>query len=143
MMACIAMIAVVNTPSSQQSWERMCNDLARAFSGALSWASAKGKSIAQSIGDSFTRARSKPRYRTPREVHHIVAQKAPNASLARDILEYVGIGLNSPQNLYPLKRDFIGGYILIHIMVGQTLLLLVPIIKAETEANKGEMYKRH
>ena len=45
--ACVAMIAVVNTPSFQRSWERMCNGIAGAFSGALSWAAAQAKSIAQ------------------------------------------------------------------------------------------------
>ena len=101
--ACVAMVVVVNTPSFQRSWERMCNGIAGAFSGALAWAAAQAKSIAQSIGDSFSRARSKPHYRTPREVHHIVAQAAPNASRARQVLNSVGISVNSPQNLISIK----------------------------------------
>lgn len=37
-------------------------------------------------------------YRTTGEWHHIVAQQAHNASLARNILDKVGIGYNSSYN---------------------------------------------
>ena len=44
-----------------------------------------------------------PNYRTPYEVHHIVAQHAPNAIHARKILEKAGIDCNSQLNLVALK----------------------------------------
>ena len=101
--ACALALWYVNTPSFQRDWERMCRNIAGAFTGAISWASAQAKALAQSIGDSFARARSKPKYRTPREDHHIVAQMAYNASLARSVLRTVGIGINSRENRVLIK----------------------------------------
>ena len=101
-------IVVVSTPQFQRSWSQMCIAVAGgissglgafsgAMSGAISWASSRAKSIAKSIGDSFARTKTMPKYRSPREIHHIVAQQAPNVSLN------VGLGYNSPYNLVSLK----------------------------------------
>lgn len=106
--------AVITSPGFQRSWNSMCtsigygvsnglNALEGGISRAASWMSSKAKSIAKSIGKSFAKTKSIPRYRTPREIHHIVAQRAPNASLARNILKKVGIGYNSVYNLVSLK----------------------------------------
>ena len=63
----------------------------------------KTKAIAQSISNSYAAAKTVSSYKSPREVHHIVAKKAPNAQAARDILDDVGIEYNSPDNLVSLK----------------------------------------
>ena len=101
--ACATMIAIVNTPSFQKSWNDMCDGIARGFSKAFSWASAKAKSIAQSIGDSFAKVKTKPKYRSKTEVHHVVAKAASNAARARQVLNAVGIDVNSSENLIRIK----------------------------------------
>ncbi len=110
----IVVSAIVTSPEFIRSWNSMCtsigygissglNALGGAIKSAASKLSSKAKSIAKSIGNSFARAKSIPKYRSPREVHHIVAQKASNASYARNILKKVGIGYNSSYNLVSIK----------------------------------------
>ena len=66
--------------------------------------SSKAGSIDRSIGNSFAKVKSIPKYRTPREVHHIVAKKASNAKYAREVLAKVGINYNtSAYNLVSIK----------------------------------------
>lgn len=107
-------VAIVTDPGFQRSWNQMCTAVAGGISsglgalrglarGTISWASSQAKSIAKSIGDSFARTKTKSNYRTPGEWHHIVAKQAPNASLARYILDKVGIGYNSSYNLIYIK----------------------------------------
>ena len=43
------------------------------------------KGLTESIAKSFAKCKTKPRYRTPTEVHHIIAQKADAAKEARNI----------------------------------------------------------
>lgn len=46
---------------------------------------------------------TKPNYKSPKEVYHLAAKKAPNAAQARDILHKAGIGVDSSWNLVPIK----------------------------------------
>ena len=59
--------------------------------------------IETALDKSFASIGTERRYRNQRELHHIVAQRAPNAALARTILRKVGIGYNSSVNLVSLK----------------------------------------
>jgi len=59
--------------------------------------------IAKSVSDSFERIKEQPNYRSTQELHHLVAQKASNARYAREILQAVGIGVNSPVNTVLIK----------------------------------------
>ena len=59
--------------------------------------------IAKRLSDSFDSIESQPNYRTPRELHHLVAKGASNARYARQVLQDVGIGLNSGYNLLSIK----------------------------------------
>ncbi|WP_306569886.1 RHS repeat-associated core domain-containing protein [Faecalispora jeddahensis] len=110
----LSTVAIVSTPEFQRSWNQMSTTVAGKISaglgslggmmiGTINWASSKAKSIAKSIGDSFARKSTIPSYRTPREIHHIVAKKAPNAGVARTVLNNVGIGYNSSYNLVSIK----------------------------------------
>lgn len=112
--ATAALMAYTTSPTFRRGWDNMVfsavagidrglRSLGGTMVGAASWASSQARSIAKSISDSFARTRTMPKYRSPREVHHIVAQQAPNAGLARNILNNVGIGYNSPYNLVSLK----------------------------------------
>lgn len=60
------------------------------------------ENIAERISASYTSSQIRT-YRTSGEWHHIVAKAAPNASYARKVLEAVGIGINSPENLIYIK----------------------------------------
>ena len=110
----ISTVAFISTPQFQRSWNQMYNSIssgiARGLSSlggtmrdAISWVSSQAKTIAKSINDSFARTRTIPNYRREREWHHLVAQAAPNASLARNILNSVGIKINDGENLAYIK----------------------------------------
>lgn len=107
-------LRVLFSPSRQQSWKNLCTALAEGVSTVLTSIgdltvsfveelSAQAKTIAQSIADSFARTKVKPKYRKDTEVHHIVAKKAKNASKAREIINRVGIGYESPLNKITIK----------------------------------------
>ena len=109
-----ALLAYTTSPSFRSGWNNMVSSAAagissglRALGGAIAgsakWASSKAKSIGKSIANSYAKAKSITKYRSPREVHHIVAQRAPNAQLARNILNEVGLSYNSSYNLVSLK----------------------------------------
>ena len=109
-----ALIAYTTNPDFRKGFDNMIFSTISAIESGLmaiggamintaKWVSTKAKSIANSIADSFAQAKTIPNYRSDKEWHHIVAKKAPNAQRARDILDAVGIGYNSPYNLVLLK----------------------------------------
>ncbi|WP_240903755.1 DNRLRE domain-containing protein [Chengkuizengella sediminis] len=59
--------------------------------------------VGKLIDQSFARVKTKPRYRSKYEVHHIVAQKHWKAAPSRSILTKVGLSVNSSQNLVSIK----------------------------------------
>jgi len=85
--------------------------LSRTLSGTTSWESGQAKpaitsstsSISISISNSFAKVGTQPNYRSQGEWHHLVAQAAPNAQLARNILSSVGIGIHDPINMIYIK----------------------------------------
>lgn len=107
----ICLTAVLTSPSFLSAWNRMCNTISGGISRgmrnlgvAFSWANSQAQSIARSIGLSFARVKTKPRYRSPREVHHIVAKAAKNANGARTALKNVGIKYQTDyRNLVSIK----------------------------------------
>ena len=112
----ISAVAVFTSPQFQRLWAQMCtaivtmvlNDL-RSMGGIMSTMAvvlaSKAKAILKTIAASFAKAKKIPTYRSEREWHHLVAQKAPNASYAAKILREVfpGKGTNDPQNLRYIK----------------------------------------
>lgn len=85
--------AVVLTAAAVVPWDRVGQGLSK-----------QARTVSQRVASSF--AKSKPRnYRSPRELHHLVAQAGRNAQLARDILRRVGIGINSSANLILIKTS--------------------------------------
>ena len=58
--------------------------------------------ISSSINTSFAKSQFRT-YRTGRETHHLVAKGAKNAEYAKEVLESVGISINSPENLLSIK----------------------------------------
>jgi len=63
--------------------------LGRGMQDSIEWISLRGKEIAEKIERSFSKVKSKPKYRSDRENHHLVAKKAHNAKYAADILNEV------------------------------------------------------
>ena len=106
--------SLVKSGEFQRSWNQLYWSISNSIKSGLAALggsirrmaatfTAKAKVIAQDIADSFAKAQTIPKYKTPREVHHIVAQRAPNASYAREVLKSVGIDYNSALNLVSLK----------------------------------------
>ncbi len=82
------------------SWDKV----GRGLSYGMAWISKQARTVSNRVADSF--AKSVPRtYRSPKEVHHLVAKAGPNAKRARDILNMVGIGINSSANLIAIKTS--------------------------------------
>ena len=62
------------------------------------------KGLTESIAKSFAKCKTKPRYRTPTEVHHIIAQKADAAKEARNIFcGKLRHSINDKANLISIK----------------------------------------
>ena len=106
----ICLNSTLISPSFMSGWMQMCSSISKGLQSvvnslgvAYSWANSQAQNIAKSIGLSFARARTKTRYRTPSEVHHVVAKAAPNAKYARNVLNKVNIGYNSNYNLIRIK----------------------------------------
>lgn len=107
----ICLTATLTSPSFINAWNRMCQTISGGISRgvrnigvAFSWANSQAQSIARSIGLSFARVKTKPRYRSSREVHHIVAKAAKNAAGARNVLKNVGIVYQTDyRNLVSIK----------------------------------------
>lgn len=66
------------------------------------YASSREK-VSKRVEESFSKATSLPSSSHKDELHHLVAKRAPNASYARHVLEDVGIGINSSENLMIIK----------------------------------------
>ena len=54
--------------------------------------------IKEKLTNSFSKIKKPPNYRSNKEVHHIVAQRAPGAAPAQKILAELEIGINDPVN---------------------------------------------
>ena len=54
--------------------------------------------IKEKLTNSFAKIKKPPNYRSNKEVHHIVAQRASGAQRAKQILIDTGIGINSKEN---------------------------------------------
>ena len=54
--------------------------------------------IKEKLTNSFSKIKKPPNYRSNKEVHHIVAQRAPGAAHAQKILAELEIGINDPVN---------------------------------------------
>lgn len=100
----------MTSPSFMRGWNQMCNAIARGLQSvshnigvAYSTANSKAQSIARGIGLSFARVKTKTRYRSSTELHHVVAKAAANAKPARLVLDKVKIGYNSTYNLIRIK----------------------------------------
>lgn len=83
----ICLTTVLTSPSFISAWNIICQTISGGISRgmrnlgvAFSWTNSQTQSIAQSIGLSFVRVKTKQRYRSPREVHHIVAKAAKNVA---------------------------------------------------------------
>ncbi|MEY9975693.1 AHH domain-containing protein [Lysinibacillus sp. RC79] len=59
--------------------------------------------IMPAIKASFAKVKVKPKYKSKTEIHHIVAQTAPLAQAARNIIKNVDIKINDKINLIELK----------------------------------------
>ena len=105
---------LVSHQSLQESWNRAWNLIGYGLKRYLDEIIApivrilaleifEAKTIAKAISDSYAKVKVKPSYRTEREWHHLVAQEAPNAVWARNILNKVGIGVNDLINLAYIK----------------------------------------
>ena len=102
-------IYAVNTPQFQEGWKNLCMGISNGMQTLVEQhkrntvvLASKFNEVTQTVAKSFEKAKTK-QYRVPTEVHHIVAQSAPKAYLARGILTDVGISVNSLFNLVPLK----------------------------------------
>ena len=96
-------------------WFKMCNDLYRSVredlfrirwitARAVALFSKKAKSIAEAIGESFSKTKKQPNYRSDKEKHHLVAKKAHNAKYAADILwEVLPYGVENSKNKLYIK----------------------------------------
>ena len=113
----LCMTTIVLSPDFQKSWNSMCSSIASTVSSGIdsligeirtsaAWISEQSKQIAISIGNSFAKVKSIPKYKTTHEWHHIVAQQAHNANLAKAVLRKVGININSNDNLVLIKTGF-------------------------------------
>ena len=104
-------IAVVNTPEFKQGWSDLCNEIGTGLSNALNglgnaakWIASKAKGIANDIYISFSKVKSKPKYKSNTELHHIVAKGATKAKAAQNALANVGIKYKSDnRNLIRIK----------------------------------------
>lgn len=61
------------------------------------------KAVGNLVDQSFARVKSRPKYKSKKELHHIVAQNAKKAQSSRDILRKVNISVNSSENLVSIK----------------------------------------
>ena len=107
----LATIAVVNTPSFKKGWSDLCNNISRGLSKALNglgnsvkWIASKIKELTNDISKSFSKVKSKPKYKSNTERHHIVAKGATKAKAARNVLKKVGIDYKwDDRNLIRIK----------------------------------------
>ena len=86
--------------SSSPGFQGAVNDLCGAVSEAVGNVTDQ---IKDKLSNSYAKIKKAPNYKKPTEDHHVVAQNAPKASSAREILSQVGIGINSQQNMMPIS----------------------------------------
>ena len=109
-----AVLSIVSSPGFQRTWNQMCEAVAYditcaldalagvAYNTAVSF-SKQARQICDEIYLKLSKLKEVPQYKSQYEVHHIVAKKAINAWRARQILNKVGIDINSRANLVSLK----------------------------------------
>lgn len=85
---------------SSPGFQGAVNDLCGAVSEAVGNVTDQ---IKEKLSNSYAKIKKAPNYKKPTEDHHVVAQNAPKASSAREILSQVGIGINSQQNMMPIS----------------------------------------
>ena len=103
--------SIINSPSFRESWNRMCNRVGSIICEGLSSIGGSIRSSARWLSNTAGkiwealnfRLSGIPNYRSPTELHHIVAQMAKNAQYARVILSNTHIGINSTDNLVRIK----------------------------------------
>ena len=104
-------IAIVNTPSFKRGWSDLCDKIGTGLSNALNglgntvkWIASKSKENTNDIYKSFSKVKSKPKYKSNTELHHIVAKGSKKAIEARNALANVGIKYKTDdRNLIRIK----------------------------------------
>jgi RHS repeat-associated protein len=80
-------VGISSSPGFQEAVEGLCESV-----GDIAG------QIKEKLTNSFSKIKKPPNYRSNKEVHHIVAQRASGAQRAKQILIDTGIGINSKEN---------------------------------------------
>lgn len=80
-------VGISSSPGFQEAVEGLCESV-----GDIA------EQIKEKLTNSFAKIKKPPNYRSNKEVHHIVAQRAPGAAHAQKILAEPEIGINDPVN---------------------------------------------
>ena len=80
-------VGISSSPGFQEAVEGLCESV-----GDIAG------QIKEKLTNSFSKIKKPPNYRSNKEVHHIVAQRAPGAAHAQKILAELEIGINDPVN---------------------------------------------
>lgn len=80
-------VGISSSPGFQEAVEGLCESV-----GDIAG------QIKEKLTNSFSKIKKPPNYRSNKEVHHIVAQRAPGAAPAQKILAELEIGINDPVN---------------------------------------------
>ncbi len=80
-------VGISSSPGFQEAVEGLCESV-----GDIA------EQIKEKLTNSFAKIKKPPNYRSNKEVHHIVAQRAPGAAHAQKILAELEIGINDPVN---------------------------------------------
>ena len=80
-------VGISSSPGFQEAVEGLCESV-----GDIA------EQIKEKLTNSFSKIKKPPNYRSNKEVHHIVAQRAPGAAPAQKILADLEIGIDEPVN---------------------------------------------
>ena len=80
-------VGISSSPGFQEAVEGLCESV-----GDIA------EQIKEKLTNSFAKIKKPPNYRSNKEVHHIVAQRAPGAAPAQKILADLEIGIDEPVN---------------------------------------------
>ena len=80
-------VGISSSPGFQGAVEGLCESV-----GSVA------EQIKEKLTNSFSKIKKPPNYRSNKEVHHIVAQRARGAERTKQILIDTGIGINSKEN---------------------------------------------
>ena len=108
--AVVTTCRIITSPERRKVWRELTESIVSGIKSSLigigiafQWCLSRTEEIIAGMEKSFARTKCKPNYKTTTEDHHIVAKRATDANIAREVLRTLEINIDGSANMVRIK----------------------------------------